>query len=160
VIDAHYASVYRFLLLLGGDAHLAEDLTQETFAAAWQAVRTFKGRSSIKTWLHRIAYNAFVDARRRQVRDKALVGGLGAPAVQAGSDPLTQIISNESLADLCRGLTGLAAEERAVLILHYVEGQSYRAMAEALDKPSGTVKWLTRKALRRLRQQLNREAQT
>ena len=63
VIDAHYGSVYRFLMFLTREASLAEDLTQEVFTAAWGALGRFEGRASIKTWLHRIAYNTFVDVR-------------------------------------------------------------------------------------------------
>jgi DNA-directed RNA polymerase specialized sigma24 family protein len=66
VIDAHYASVYRLLLFLTRNMSLAEDLTQEVFTSAWGAIDEFRGESSLKTWLRRIAYHSFVDVERRR----------------------------------------------------------------------------------------------
>jgi RNA polymerase sigma-70 factor (ECF subfamily) len=154
VIDAHYKSVYRLLVFLSGDKHLAEDLTQEVFTTAWQAVRSFRGHASIKTWLHRIAYNAFVDMQRRRSRDGRAPEGLRNRPAGVGSDPLSQIIVDERATAVCRALQNLDAEERAILILHYVEGLSYREMARVLDRPVGTVKWLTSQAIEQLRRQL------
>lgn len=64
LVREHHAPVYRLLYHLTQDVHLAEDLTQETFATAWQRIDQFEGRASPGTWLHRIAYNKFVDACR------------------------------------------------------------------------------------------------
>ena len=72
VIEAHYASIYRLLLFLTRDAHVAEDMTQEVFASAWAAIHSFRGDASIKTWLRRIAYNLFLDAQRRRKRNECV----------------------------------------------------------------------------------------
>jgi RNA polymerase sigma-70 factor (ECF subfamily) len=159
VIDAHYGSVYRLLALLSGDKHMAEDLTQEVFMAAWQAMRDFRGRASISTWLYRIAYNTFVDMQRRQSRAGRLTEGLNSHRPDACDDPLSQIIVDERATGVCRALEGLDAEERAVLVLHYVEGLSYREMAKVLSRPGGTVKWLTSRAIEQLRRQLAGKAE-
>jgi len=154
IVDAHYRSVYRFLLFLGRDASLAEDLTQEVFASAWRALGTFRGESSIRTWLHRIAYHAFVDVQRRRERDQAVTGGLGDCADNAIADPLHGILANEDMAEVVQALHDLGLEERTVLVLHYVDGLSYREMAEALKRPDGTLKWVTSRALEKLRRRL------
>jgi DNA-directed RNA polymerase specialized sigma24 family protein len=65
VVD-YYRRVYAMLAHLAGDVHLAEDLTQETFAAALAGVERFSGRSTLVTWLYRIAYHKLVDAKRRE----------------------------------------------------------------------------------------------
>ena len=52
---------------------------------------------------------------------------------------------------LYRALYRLGAPERTLLVLHYLQGLSYRAMASVLDEPTGTVKWRTAEALQRLR---------
>jgi RNA polymerase sigma factor (sigma-70 family) len=49
-----------------------------------------------------------------------------------------------------RALDGLESNDRAVLLLRYVEGLSYREIAQVLDRPNGTVRWLTSRALKRL----------
>ncbi|MHC4156637.1 MAG: RNA polymerase sigma factor, partial [Planctomycetota bacterium] len=63
VICRHYGPIYRFLAYLTLDAGLAEELTQETFAAAWANIDRFEQRSALATWLHRIAYRKFIDAK-------------------------------------------------------------------------------------------------
>lgn len=154
VIDAHYRSVYRFVLFLGRDAGLAEDLTQEVFASAWRAIDSFRGESSIRTWLHRIAYHAFLDVQRRRERERAAVDALDGRDGRVADDPLTGIVAEEHLLEVGRALQDLDVEERTVLLLHYVDGLSYREMAETLGRPDGTLKWITSRALERLRQQL------
>src|SRR5262245_24922122 len=64
LVHAHYQGIYRYLLHLTRNLTQAEDLTQETFATAWEKIGTFEGRSALGTWLHRIAHGKFVDARR------------------------------------------------------------------------------------------------
>lgn len=157
VIDAHYRPVYRFLLFLGRDASLAEDLTQEVFASAWRALDGFRGDASIGTWLHRIAYNAFLDAQRRRERDKTLVGMCGGHncAEESGTNPLACLLADEDLSQVTRALGDLDLEERTVLVLHYIDGLSYREMAQILRQPDGTVKWITSRALGRLRTRLS-----
>src|SRR5205085_8519231 len=76
LVHDHYQAIYRFLLHLTRDGPEAEDLTQETFAAAWEKIGAFEGRSALGTWLHRIAYGKFVDARRAGRRSAALAARL------------------------------------------------------------------------------------
>lgn len=154
VIDAHYRSVYRFLLFLGRDRHLAEDLTQEVFASAWRAIESFRGKSSIRTWLHRIAYHAFVDARRRSGRDKTISASLAGHDGGVADDPLAGIVAGEHLSQVARALQDLELEDRTVLLLHYGDGLSYREMEQTLGRPDGTLKWITSRALNELRKRL------
>jgi len=154
VIEAHYPSVYRFLLFLGSDAHLAEDLTQEVFASAWRSLGDFRGDSSIRTWLHRIAYHAFLDAQRRRERDRALAGAMGGRDCDVADDPSTGLVADERISQVRRALQDLDLDERTVLLLHYVDGLSYREMAQTLGRPDGTLKWITSRALERLRSRL------
>ena len=154
VIDAHYASIYRLLLFLTRNASLAEDLTQEVFASAWSAIDEFRGDSSLKTWLRRIAYHAFVDAQRRQERDRSLAAGLNEGGPNVAADPLARVMTDEHLGRMYRAMEDLSVAERAILLLHYMDGLSYREMAGVLGQPDGTVKWLTSCALEKLRTRL------
>src|SRR3954466_501902 len=92
LVHAHHAALYRFLLHLARDAHAAEDLTQETFAAAWRNIGGFRGRASLSTWLHRIAYTKFVDWNRRSRR----VRPHGPDAAQELSNPGPGPLDNAS----------------------------------------------------------------
>lgn len=150
LIRAHHQSVYRFLVHLTRDVHRAEDLTQETFAAAWEKIAAFQGRATLATWLHRIAYTKFVDAQRAERRNAGMLGRLNRPEI-APSDPLDSAIANDEARHLYRCCTGSTVPDRAVLVLHYLQGLSYGEMAAVLDEPVGTVKWRTSEALNRLR---------
>src|SRR6186997_2887249 len=72
LVRANYVSVYRFLLNLTGDSEMAANCTQDTFRIAWQKLADFGGRSSIASWLHRIAYNQFIDVYRKNRRERGL----------------------------------------------------------------------------------------
>src|SRR5262249_14807525 len=136
--------------------HQAEDLTQETFAAAWETIATFQGRASLATWLHRIAYTKFIDARRAERRAAGMRERLTSPQA-APADPFDTALAGDEARRLYRALDGLDAPERTLLVLHYLQGLSYREMAEVLDEPTGTVKWRTGEALSRLRALLGDE---
>jgi RNA polymerase sigma-70 factor (ECF subfamily) len=157
VIRAHYQAVYRFLAHLTRDVHQAEDLTQETFAAAWEKIARFRGRSTLATWLHRIAYTKFIDARRARRRAAGMLERLPNPGA-APAGPLDAVAAIDEARRLYRAMDGLSDPERTLLVLHYLQGLSYREMAAALDEPTGTVKWRTAEALNRLRALLGEEA--
>jgi len=156
LVRSHYQTVYRFLVHLTGDVHQAEDLTQETFAAAWEKIASFEGRATLATWLHRIAYTRFIDAHRAERRAAVMLERLSRPTVSP-SDPLDTVIDDDESQRLYRSLHALDAPERTMLVLHYLQGLSYREMASVLDEPTGTVKWRTCEALNRLRALLSDE---
>ena len=72
----HVGRVYGLCLRMTRDAAVAEDCTQETFVNAWRALDRFETRSSLSTWLHRIAVNVALSRRRKAspVLENALAG--------------------------------------------------------------------------------------
>jgi RNA polymerase sigma-70 factor (ECF subfamily) len=138
---------------LTADAGLAEDLTQETFASAWANIDRFKGRASLQTWLHRIAYNKFVDSKRDLERRAASITGWQSDRhkVHEASNPLSRLMVDEHSALLYEAIRKLESSEYIVVVLHYIQGLSFREMAEVLEEPVGTVKWQTSHALKRLK---------
>jgi RNA polymerase sigma-70 factor (ECF subfamily) len=156
LIRAHYQTVYRFLVHLTRDVHQAEDLTQETFATAWEKSAMFQGRASLATWLHRIAYTKFIDARRAQRRATRMLERLDSPKVSS-PDPFDTVTADDEARHLYRTLQELDAPDRTLIVLHYLQGLSYREMASVLDEPTGTLKWRTAEALNRLRALLSDE---
>jgi len=118
--------------LLRGDEAAADDLAQETFVLAWRKLDQFRGDAAFRTWLYRIAYSCFLQARRRTPEpsndDDAI------EAADAPTHPLDLQLDFE------RALQKLSGAERAVL-LHGVQlGLSHEETAFVLAMPLGTVK--------------------
>jgi RNA polymerase sigma-70 factor (ECF subfamily) len=138
------------------DTSLAEELTQETFASAWANIDRFKGRASIGTWLHRIAYRKFIDSKRNVQRNAALMAGLKEENgdTPETSNPLHRLTADENYSLLYEAMKMLKSSEYIVLVLHYIQGLSFRQVAKVLDQPVGTVKWQTSRALKTLKEYL------
>jgi len=159
-VHANHAAVYRFLLHLGRDPSQAEELTQETFAAAWQKIGEFEGRASFATWLHRIAYHKFLNSRRKSRREAALAVRVAARRQDPPqSGPLDQLVSDERAARLYDAVQSLADADRLVVVLHYFQGMAYRDMAAVLSEPPGTLRWRVSRALGRLKTLLTIESE-
>jgi RNA polymerase sigma-70 factor (ECF subfamily) len=164
------AYCYRML----GSADEAEDLVQETYLRAWRSFDGFEGRSSVRTWLYRIATNACLTALERRAR-RPLPAGLGAPDVDPaaplvagsevpwlqpfpgrpqageGADPAAAVISREGIRlAFVAALQYLSARQRAVLIMRDVLGWPAAEAAESLGMTTTAVN----SALRRARDQL------
>jgi RNA polymerase sigma-70 factor (ECF subfamily) len=147
LVSEHHARVYRLLAHLTRDRHLAEDLCQETFAAAWAHLGTFAGDSQLATWLHRIAYRKFLDHARRA---KGGPPGDRRTDGEHRADPLGGLVIDEQTRAIHAALERMDALERAVIVLHYLQELSYREMSAVTGEPLGTVKWRTKVALERL----------
>jgi RNA polymerase sigma-70 factor (ECF subfamily) len=148
----HYAGVYRFLVHATRDAALAEDLTQETFAAAWRTIGRFEGKASLATWLHRIAYRKLLNAWRSRRRRDAGVARLALVREgEAYTSPLEWLMGDEQGRQLYEAVQSLAEGARLLIALHYFQELSFDEMADVLDEPVGTVKWKTSRALAQLK---------
>src|SRR5262245_7232022 len=132
LVRAHYAGVYRFLLHLTRDVALAEDLTQDTFATAWEKIGSFAGRSALGTWLHRIAYGKFVGVRRRRRGGAEPHGRLRHRAGAETATPLDAAIADDQTRHLYVLLHRLEPRDQALLVLHYLQGLRYRELAAAV----------------------------
>jgi len=159
LVKDHYQAVYRFLFHLTGDVGAADDLTQETFAAAWAGMADFKGRGRITGWLHRIAYGKFVDAQRKKQRHGNLKRQLKYESARRPDEtnPLGRLMTEERSGVIYQALRELSYEDHVIIVLHYFQDMSYREMAAVLDQPTGTVKWKTSRALKELKKILIKE---
>lgn len=155
-VRMYYKPIYGLLFNLSRNAALAEDLTQETFAAAWAHIAAFDGRRSLGAWLHRIGYNKFLDAQHLLARRgsmQAMVRRAQGPP-NPGDNPADRVLSSERSAQLHEAIHRLDGASRDVIVMHYLQALSFREMAEILGEPTGTVKWRVSKALDRLRQEI------
>ena len=141
LIEDHAAAVYHVAYGVLHDRGLAEDVVQETMIKAWENQDSFRGDSSVRTWVLRIAHNSAIDALRRR-RDQATAPEdlPDAPGGGADTDPARRAAGREDLEQLRDALGGLDELSRSIVVLREVEGMSYQQIAEALDLPIATVK--------------------
>jgi RNA polymerase sigma-70 factor, ECF subfamily len=156
--DRLFNTVYRLV----GHADDAQDIVQETFLHAYQALGSFKGDSQFFTWLYRIAFNTAVSQRRkRRVALRISAGaedGAGEPVdTSEYGRPGHSLERAEQETRVHEALQRLSPEHRAVLVLKDMEGQKYEAMADILGVPIGTVRSRLHRARLELRQLLQQE---
>ncbi len=150
--EAMVVSVYRYLYpRCGGDAALAEDVTQQTFITAIDRRATFEGRSSASTWLRTIARHKLADHYRRIDREerrhlRLVVREI--PATQSGAQLGSSVEDRERILAALRQLAPL---QRAVVVLCYVDGLSVREAARELDRSESATESLLGRARERLR---------
>ncbi|HXC98919.1 MAG TPA: sigma-70 family RNA polymerase sigma factor [Verrucomicrobiae bacterium] len=134
LVRRHQSPVRAFLARMArGDAHLADDLAQETFLKAWKKLHTFRGNARFSTWLFGIAFNEFRDFVRRR-KELALEDADNLPNEPATArDGLLRL-------DLTEALKRLSSNERAAVVLCCQNGLSHEEVSQVLDCPLGTVK--------------------
>jgi RNA polymerase sigma-70 factor (ECF subfamily) len=147
--DAHLPRLYGFCLrLTAGCIDDAEDLTQETLLAAFSSLPRFVGKSSVRTWLYRIAVH-----RWRHLREKrgpaTLPLALDGPAQPDGAAASVVRLS------LLAALQSLPEAQREAFLLVKAEGLTHREAAAVLQVPLGTVQSRVHEATHRLRAALS-----
>jgi RNA polymerase sigma-70 factor (ECF subfamily) len=156
--------VFNLALRLAGDRERAADLSQEIFLRIYRHLEGFRGRSSLKTWIYRVAVNHCRSRlRRRALVFEQLVPGRGS-AGDAGReerDPLLDLadprrgpeeraLAGDAERILQEALAGLPAVYREAVVLRDVEDLSYEEIAEVLGVRVGTVRSRIARGRRRL----------
>jgi RNA polymerase sigma-70 factor, ECF subfamily len=163
-VEIHSPGIYRLALRLMKNAADAEDVVQETFLNAFKGIAGFDGRSELRTWLYRIAYNAAMMRLRRPGPetvsvDKAVEPEAGAPvpeALFAWRDlPERELEKAELRALLEQAVRELPEILRAVYVMRELEGLSTEATAAALEVTEDVVKTRLHRARMRLRNRLS-----
>ena len=147
-----YAVVWR---LCGGQAARAEDLVQEAFIRAWQALPGFRFQSAFSTWLHRLAVNTALMELRGRAGGQDLESDDSALEWQACADTAGQR-TREQL-DLERAVATLPERARAVLVLYDIEGWKHEEIAAELGMAVGSSKAQLHRARNLLRKRLGED---
>jgi RNA polymerase sigma-70 factor, ECF subfamily len=173
IVEQHRPALHAHCYRMLGSLHDAEDMLQETFLRAWRSLPGFRGRSSLSTWLYRIATNACLDAiARRPKRVLPVDYGPATNALDPG-EPLVESVWIEPYPDERLGvedgyatpearyerreavelafiaaLQHLPPTQRAVLILREVLGFSAKEVAEQLETTVASVNSALQRARR------------
>jgi RNA polymerase sigma-70 factor, ECF subfamily len=148
----HAGRVYGLCLRMTRDPQLAEDCTQDTFINAWRALPKFETRSSLSTWLHRIAVNVSLAKRRKSspVEPAPQDDEEGAAAEWSLETPVEVQEIETAIGELPEGA-------RDALVLHALYGYSHGEAAQMLGIAEGTCKAQLHRARKLLRARLGVE---
>ncbi|MDP9393740.1 MAG: RNA polymerase sigma factor SigE [Actinomycetota bacterium] len=141
VVRLHSARVYRLAYRLTGNAHDAEDLTQEVFVRVFRSLSTYTP-GTFEGWLHRITTNLFLDMvrRRQRIRFDALADDASERLAGREPSPAQSYDDRHLDHDVQSALDALAPEFRAAVVLCDIEGLTYEEIAEVLGVKLGTVR--------------------
>jgi RNA polymerase sigma-70 factor (ECF subfamily) len=151
LVERETRSVYRVCLRILGRPHDAEDVTQESFVAAFRSIRTYRGEGSLRAWLLRIATR---QAFRRLSQRRATVELAEIPEprlADASNEPTRVVVALESRREVREAVASLPAPYREVVALRFFADLSLAEVAEATGRPLNTVKTHLRRGLERLR---------
>lgn len=165
LVDETSAHIYRVALQILGDEQDAEDVLQETFIKAFRALPDFESRSSLTTWLYRIAVNeALMLVRKRKPQTVSVEENIpfDAEAESEGMEivdfcclPEGELLSTESRYFLDLAVKNLPQNLRVVFVMRDLEGLSIQETAEMLNLSENNVKVRLLRARLHLRQELS-----
>ena len=145
LVRRHGSAVRALMRRMGAEPHLADDLAQDAFLAAFEQITEFRGEGTFQAWVKAIAARAYVKRWRREARMELMA-----------ETPETEVVAPAAgdLIDLDEALRSLTAPERVCVSLCYGAGLSHSEAATALNAPLGTVKSHVKRGMDKLRLRL------
>ncbi len=141
LVARYEAKLLRYARKFLFDASDVEDLVQEVFLKAYVNIRSFEPSRRFSPWIYRIAHNEFVNALKKKKREKISFFDLDTffPHLAAKETADADLEKRDMRELLETGLKQLDAKYREPLILYYIEGMDYQAIADILEIPRSTV---------------------
>lgn len=157
LVERHATAVARFVASVGERVDV-DDVVQDTFARAFASLDSFRGESSLRTWLFTIARRLVLDRRRSERRRG---GGSRMQAEVQDSDAVTEfdaldvVVADETERRMREAVARLTPTQREVFTLRVAEGLSYREIAEAVDTTEGAARVHYHNAMRAVKEFLD-----
>lgn len=138
LVRMHQRALYRYLCWLSGDSEDAMELTQSSFVKAYLSIGRFRGESSFKTYLFRIASNTW----RNSVRDRGRRQNIDIEKVPivSGHNPHDVVAHGQEQQRFWTLVEGLPARQKEALVLRLREGYSFEKVAEVMGCTTGAAK--------------------
>lgn len=144
VYQRYAAMVYNLALRMAGDPTMAEDLAQDVFLRVHRHLARFNGRSTLKTWIYRVAINqcrSKLGRRRWPTRPLADENeGEGVHLVDSSRGPEEISLAQDAARRVSEGLAKIGPKFREAVVLRDLEGLSYQEIADVLGVRIGTVR--------------------
>jgi RNA polymerase sigma-70 factor (ECF subfamily) len=151
--ERYLALIYRYVFYRVDDVAEAEDLTEQVFLKAWEALGHYQKRKvPFSAWLYRIAHNVIVDRHRTRKEILPLEGQLLRDATGGPEDRLDW---RETIEAVAYALSQLTPLHRQVLMLRFISGFSHAETARVLERSEEAVRVLQHRALAALRELLD-----
>jgi RNA polymerase sigma factor, sigma-70 family len=158
--------IYSLALYYCRNQHDAEDLSQEVWLKAFQAIKTFRGESSFYTWLRQITINTFLNHKRAEsamtnnsssveVEELVLAKGIGSGRANGNMNLEEQFNNNLLIEKVMRAVGELTPDQRIIFLFKHKEGMTYEEIAQAMDCSIGTIKKSLFRAITKLRKHLD-----
>lgn len=159
IVERYSEMLFKLAYRITGNEADAEEIVQETFLRAYRKLDSFDGRSSVSTWLFRIATNCSLDQlKRRKVQPQALATDPGEPETSPGEhvraeqpNPERLAYSAEMQANIHAALQSLSNVERIAFVLRHIEGCSIEEIAATLRVRSGAARHSLFRAVEKVR---------
>jgi RNA polymerase sigma-70 factor (ECF subfamily) len=136
LVRRHRGRIYRIALRMLGNSDDAEDVAQDVVIQVWTALAGFTGASSFTTWLYRIVVNRCLNRARQRRWTRPVLDDDPAPA--AGADETA--IAGQRLRATMDAVAALPPDQRAVVVLHQLEGLTYQEVAAVVNISEDAVR--------------------
>ena len=153
LVDIYYEQIYLFMRRLGHSCQASEDLTQESFLAAWQHIGQLRSGKALNSWLYRIAGNVSKLYWRRH-KNREAVGIEWIDVADSNEAECGKMGHLEQLGRLKDAVAMLPMKLRQAVVLHYMQHLTIAEAAEAAGAREGTFKSRLNRALKVLRRQI------
>ncbi len=158
LLGLFYKKIFYYLHRLTANSHDAEDLTQETFSALWASLATYKGKGTFSGWLHKIAYNKYLDWCRSKKKPSSCPQEWWQSLPDSNPSPLINAQDKQLAEKIYKAVEQLEEDKRQAVHLHYYQELSIKETAGALNVAASTVKYRLRQALEQLRNEVDTSA--
>jgi len=161
IVSKYQQKIYNLIYQRVQDREMAEDICQEVFLKAWQALPNFKGQSAFYSWLYKIAINCSIDFLRKQNKrfvlswEELLLNSDETLEASQRQPSISQILEKKEFRNIVgKAVRQLPTSQRDVFYLRYGEELRIKDIALRLNKSEGTIKTHLHHAHRKLRDML------
>lgn len=156
--DMHVDRVYRHIYYLVSNNSDAEDLTQQAFIKAWQAIGQYKKTASpFLAWLIKISHNLVIDFYRSKKTEINVDFDVVATKTEVNPEHLVEVRFNQQ--EIRQAINKLRGDQQQVILMRFIEGFSYPEIAATLGKSEGAIRVILHRALVKLRKVLEEGGQ-
>lgn len=156
IYQDNFIKVYRYILSISGDPHLAEDITQDTFFKALKKLDHFRGDCTVTTWLCRIARNQYLNQKNRQSRLQDTINNRSSENVAAPSAE-QELIQREQASEVMIAMQRLDDPYKEVFSLRMFSELSFKEIGKVFGKNDSWARVVFHRAKLKIKEELKDE---